>query len=97
MAKDKEPQDKIKAFRVNPYTLASMLQNGNKFEITEGIPDNSHLVGAGYDPNTNSFYLHIQNDKFKEVKFGELLPSLEVTVKDLNNENENKTQKEKDL
>jgi hypothetical protein len=76
-------KQKLRIIKINPYSLARMFQTGSKFEITKGIDDETILLGAGYDPNSNMFYLQIQNDKFDGIKDGDLLPPHELEIKSI--------------
>lgn len=74
---------KQKIVRISPMGLVSLLMQGNKLGVKEGITAGTKYVGGGYDAATNSFFIHLQSDRFEDVKVGERLPDLTIALEDL--------------
>jgi hypothetical protein len=74
---------KVKQVEVSDRMLKWLLQNENKIEIIDGLPEGARIVGAGYDRSERKFYIDCTHDSFDEVTEGSIIPKKDVEIKKL--------------
>ena len=62
---------------IQPIVLSEVIRRGVKNKVTSsGVPDSATLVGEGYDPYGNVFFLLYEDSSFSEVHPGDLIPKI---------------------
>lgn len=79
------PKVKQKIIRIHPMGLVGLLTENNRIGIKKGIQAGTQYVGGGYDAATNTFFIHVANERFDEISIGDRLPNLEIELEDISN------------
>ena len=84
------PTEEVKTYKVKicwftPEFMAMALTDGNEInvKVTNGAPEDSKVVGCGYDPSKRLFFIHIEHESFDPIPSGELLPTFAPTLIDM--------------
>lgn len=76
---------RVRRFPITMELLMDIFTTGQTVhaEIVEGIPKDSMIVRHHYDNATGFYWITVQNDSFEPVKQGDVIPVLQITVKNI--------------
>lgn len=93
---------KIAKIQVQPQVLGEMFKHlseiitrdGKEYVVQHGVPADAKCVGVYVNPLDNTLQIYFESETFEAIADGERMPSLDVTVSELKEEDAGDNQTE---
>lgn len=70
----------LRRVEISREALAEHLTTRNAWEVVDGIPQDTDVVDAGYDPTDQLFYLTVEHRAWNLVGEGQTIPLLDTEI-----------------